>query len=187
MKNIRVSPFFWYLLALAAVLLAYFYFVFPVTLGAVSELDAEHESNLQLMAVYDSCLADMEQIKSGNSELEKQIDAAQQPAPAPDGIAADVNDALKAEGVQAETVTVSDGAPVSGAERSSSGAALSSVGIELDLQCTPRQLSGLLSQFDGKRGYYAGSLDWSDNSDGTVSASVGLSLYYYSASEGSSP
>lgn len=187
MKSRKTSRFFWYLLALAAVLLAYFYFVLPPLTGAVAELDRKHEEDLQLMKTYDSCLADLERIKSGNDDLAKRISAAQEPPPTPDGIAGDVNGILKAEGVRADKLTVSGGAPAAGAEKSSSGGILSSVGIRLELTCTPRQLQGLLSRFDGKRGYYVGSLDWSAGSDGTVSASVGLSLYYYSTAEESSP
>lgn len=186
MKGIKTSRFFWCLIGLAAVLLVYFYFALPPLLGAVSRLDKEHENDLRLMQTYDACLADLERIKSGNSELEKQIAAARQPAPTPDRIARDLNDILKAEGLRAERLTVGDEAPVTGAEKASSGAALSSVGIQLELKCTARQLQGLLSRLDGKRGYYVGSLDWSDNYDGTVSASLGLSLYCYSAG-GSSP
>lgn len=188
MKSGRASRFFWYLLILAAVLLAYFYFVLPPMVGSVSQLDREHESDVRLMKTYDDCLADLERIKSGNGGLEKQISAAQEPLPTPDGIAGDVNDALKAEGVRADKLTVGDGAPVAGAEKSSSGGTLSSVGIRLDLTCTTQELEGLLSRFDGKRGYCVSSLDWNGGgSGGTVSASIGLSLYYYAAAEGSSP
>lgn len=186
MKDMKVSRFLLCLLALAAVLLVYFNFALPPLLGAGADLDREHETNAGLMKTYDGYLADLDRLKNGSKELETKISAARDPAPSPEEISRDVNDALKAEGLTADKLSVGDGAPVQEAEKLSSGKTLSSVDVQLELQCPQQKLTALLSRFDKNRGYYVSSLEWSAGSGGMVSASVTLSLYYYADNAASS-
>lgn len=182
MKTRKASFFFWYLLALAVLLLAYFYLAFPKLSSAAAQRNAEHENNLRLIRIYSDARANLSRLQSENSGLETQIAAAREHTPAPEDIAGDLDKALAAEGLRAQQISVSDSAPVSGsgARKSSSGGTLSSVGITLELQCTPQQLERLLTGFDGKRGYYVSSLEWQENSSGgAIGVSLGLSLYYY--------
>lgn len=173
MKSMKVSRFLLYLLALAAVLLAYFDFALPPLLDAVTKLDREHESDVLLMKTYDGHLADLNRLKRGNKALETKISAVLNPAPSPRKISREVNDALKAEGLTADKLTVGDEAKVQGKEN------LFSVDAQLELQCQPQKLTALLSRFDKEQGYYVSSLEWNAGPDNTVGASVVLSLYYY--------
>lgn len=194
MKNVKVSGPAVYLLCLAAVLALYSAFVSPGLRQKTEALNEEHEANQQQIALYSGAVQNRQTLRQSLSSLASRLKSARSSAGlASSGLGTDLNKGLAAAGAAADSITVSGETAAGG--KSSSGKAVTQVGISMTLTCTDSQLKTLLDYYERKSDavYVVTSLGATrrnpsgQTASGDLSVTLDMTAYYASPAAGAAP
>lgn len=184
MKSVKVSGVLLYLFGFTLVLLLYVNYVFLPLNQKASALSSEHNADMRQTQSYELQSAQIDSLQQKVDKLKTELSTKQtDTAVTGKNVAEDVGKIVSSSGITMQSITVGE-AQAEKAKSTSDGKLLQTVSVELNVLCTPAQLSQLTGYFEkqSKGAYYITHVSYTQGSEGSgkISAVLTMTLYYFS-------